>query len=128
MPMPLKDMTGERYGKLVVVSRVDDPRHGTRWLCKCDCGNDKIVVRRHLIRGMTKSCGCSKREFISDARTTHGMRKTRLYRIWTGVKDRCLNENSKYRKRYGGRGITICDEWKDSFEAFRDWALENGYS
>lgn len=122
------DMTGERYGKLTVISRAENTKaNKAQWLCRCDCGNYKIITRHSLMQN-TKSCGCSKGEFISQRMKTHGMKKTRLYRIWSGMKDRCLNPKSKYWNAYGGRGITIFQDWIDSFESFRDWAYQSGYS
>lgn len=114
------DLTGQRFGNLTVIRENGHKGKEVTWLCKCDCGNYTTVIGHNLKRGHTKSCGCSQ--------TTHGESKMRLYRIWLRIKDRTLNKNSHAYKRYGERGITICDEWKNSFEAFRDWAIENGYS
>lgn len=122
-------MTGTRVGRLTVIAKAERTKSGkTQWLCKCDCGNEVIVSRRHLKDASTKSCGCYRREHSSQANRTHGMRKTRLYRIWTGIKDRCNNPKSKYWKRYGGRGITVCENWNNSFDAFYEWATNNGYT
>lgn len=113
------DLTGERFGMLKVIGQADS-RHGhAMWECKCDCGAKTIVQSGDLRSGRTKSCGCN--------RIVHGGRGSRLYRIWTGVKTRCFNPADHTYARYGARGITVCDEWRDSFEAFRDWALANGY-
>ena len=127
------DMSGMHFGRLTVI-RVDgrDNRGKPLWLCKCDCGNETHVNRQHLIRGQTSSCGCYRREYSAKQHTTHGMSKSknprnRLYRIWAGVKDRCLNPRSKYWERYGGRGITICKEWTDDYMSFHNWAIHNGY-
>lgn len=128
MAHPLIDMTGQRFGRLTVV-KISDKKQGTHryWECKCDCGNTTYVMRMRLIDGSTKSCGCYRVD-KGKLRQTHGERKTRLYRIWTGIKDRTLNHNSKYWSRYGERGISIYPQWANSFETFRDWALSNGYS
>ena len=128
----LKDITGERFGKLVVVSRVpnNDKNRNVQWLCKCDCGNQTIVRGRNLYGGHTKSCGCIRREnmvALGYARKKYDS-SSRTYHIWRGIKQRCLNSNNKRYKDYGGRGITVCDEWKNSFQAFYDWAMANGYS
>ena len=88
------------------------------WVCKCDCGNTKIICGNNLRRGLTRTCGCS----------SHGKKGTRLYNIWGGMKKRCYNPAHKFYTRYGGRGITVCDEWKDNFEAFEAWAVANGYA
>lgn len=90
------------------------------WACRCDCGQYTRSTTSNLTAGFSQSCGC--------VRTKHSGKGTRLYRIWTGMKDRCLNPVSKYRKNYGGRGITVCVEWAESFAAFQSWALSNGYA
>ena len=114
------DLTGRRFGILTVIEEVkDSKRIRVLWKCLCDCGQLTQSSTANLIRGLSQSCGC--------VRTKHNGKGTRLYRIWAGMKDRCLNIKSKYRSRYGGRGITICKEWADAFAVFRDWALSNGY-
>lgn len=121
----IKDLTGQRFGRLVVLERVGSDKNGKAcWLCRCDC--KKIVVCRgsSLLIGETASCGCLARE----AHKTHGYAKTRLYRIWSGMKDRCYNSSREHYDCYGGRGITACDEWLHDFAAFRDWALSHGYT
>lgn len=121
------DMVGQRIGRLTVISRAENTRQNkAQWLCKCDCGNRIVVSRRHLKDSSTNSCGCLQREVAKTTRTLHGQKNTRLYRIWVGIKDRCLNPNSKYWDRYGGRGISVCEEWK-VFSKFYDWAISNGY-
>ena len=119
-----KDLTGQRFGKLVVVRESHKDRRGEwKWLCKCDCGNETIVYGSHLRNGDTVSCGCVMR----NAKRTHGGSKTRLYSIWQHMKNRCRNQKSDNYKYYGGRGIAYCEEW-ETFECFEKWALENGYS
>lgn len=120
------DFTGFRHGRLVAISKVPGTR--TQWNCKCDCGR---TVSLHAYRLMEyKSCGCLEKENrarLAEITKKHGMTETRLYSVWCGMKDRCYNPNYRYYHRYGGRGISMCDEWKNSFEAFRDWAIESGY-
>lgn len=127
----LNDLTGQRFGRLVVVERAPNaPTGRTRWKCRCDCGNSAIVNRSELISGQTRSCGCIRRE-VSAAKTAkhYGRRDTpRLYTIWHHMKERCGNENCKEFRWYGARGIKVCEEWANDFAAFRDWALANGYS
>lgn len=127
--MKMNDLTGQRFGRLVVVSPagLDRTRKNMTFLCKCDCGNEKIVSAPQLKSGCTKSCGCLKRELTSKRRTTHGKRNTRLYRIWANIKDRTSNPNQNRYYCYGAKGVSICDEWKD-FQTFYDWAMSNGYS
>lgn len=128
----VKDLIGQRFGKLVVLSRAEnDKTKHTRWLCQCDCGNTKIVHGCSLKRGLTQSCGCLQKEiFGENARkihTTHGKTNTRLFNIWGRMKDRCYNEKHLHYKNYGGRGIIVCNEWKNDFQTFYDWAINNGY-
>ena len=123
------DLTGQVFGRLTVLERVKLPTSEyVVWLCKCSCGRMTKVRSYHLRKGRIVSCGCYQKEMTSKARRTHGETKTRLYGIWVGMKRRCYWEGDKCYYIYGSRGITVCDEWKNSFEAFRDWALEHGYS
>lgn len=123
------DLTGQRVGRLTVIefSHIDKHKR-SMWKCKCDCGTETVVLGSHLKSRHTTSCGCYGREARIKGSTTHGMRHTRLYRIWLDMKSRCYIANTPYFSEYGGRGITVCNEWRDSFEAFRDWALANGYA
>lgn len=122
--MPAKiNMIGKKYGRLTVIEELGvDARGEYTWLCKCECG--KTVVRKggDIRSGATRSCGCIHQESI----TKHGMSDTRLYSIWHAMNQRCSNENNDRFADYGGRGIKVFSEW-ENFEAFRDWALANGY-
>lgn len=125
------DLTGMRFGKLVVISRAPNSIKGnTRWLCACDCGSTITTYGYLLTGGKSTSCGCNQKtkisEYNSTIKRTHGKEPRRLYNIWRSMRSRCLNPNGRAYQWYGGRGIKICSEW-DSFEAFRDWALSNGY-
>lgn len=137
------DLTGQRFGRLVVLERAEDDKNkNPRWRCRCDCGNETVVLGHHLRTGNTRSCGCFFHEKQSKLMkqlcvergikppgcVTHNSSKTRLYNIWCGMKKRCYNSASSVYEYYGGRGITVCDEWLHSFEAFRDWALTHGYA
>lgn len=126
--MRFLDISGRKIGRLTVVCRVVAKNKRTMWLCKCDCGNETVVDGYNLKTGHTRSCGCLQRERTSSANKTHANRNTRLYRIWICMKNRCYQHSYHGFKHYGGRGITVCAEWLDSFEAFRDWALANGYA
>ena len=121
------NLTGQRFGRLTVMGRTDNKKGRTMWICKCDCGKETEVSGSDLRTGGTKSCGCLRIEMIVERSTTHGMSNTRLHKEWQSMKDRCTREKCRDYQDYGGRGITICPEWSDSFEAFRDWALANGY-
>ena len=97
-------------------------------LYKCGfCGNEFKAEVHHINSGATISCGCYKSSKLSNRNKTHGLRSTRLYSIWGKIKDRILNSKCEQYKDYGGRGISICDEWKDDFMSFYDWAITNGY-
>ena len=122
------NLVGMKFGMLEVLNREDDyvkpsGRKILMWQCRCDCGRIVTVSGECLKYGNTKSCGCKRRNKFR----THGKSNTRLYEIWTDMKQRCLNPNQKTYKYYGGRGITICKEWIDDFMSFYDWALENWY-
>lgn len=127
---------GKRFGRWIVLDFAND-WDNSKFLCRCDCGTEKIVRIYGLLYGRSKSCGCYSREVHRESMKEvnkyhnpsykHGGWKTRLFKTWDGMKYRCYYPNSKNYKRYGKRGISICDEWKNDFKAFRDWALTNGY-
>lgn len=123
------DLAGMRFGKLTVVERAENILVGkqskTAWWCKCDCGNETVVITQYLKKGDTKSCGCIQREATPNKR--HGFSKTRLYGIWSGIIGRCCNSKNHAYHNYGGRGIRICEEWRNDFLAFYKWAYANGY-
>ena len=125
----IKDLTGQKFGRLTVVKQNGHKGKKVAWLCRCDCGNYTTVTGSELKTGGTKSCGCINKERMkgNKIRLTHGGTKTRLYGIWRSMKQRTENPKTINYELYGGRGITVCDEWRDSFEAFRDWAQESGY-
>lgn len=125
----VSDLTGQCFGRLTVVERAGSNKRGhAMWKCRCDCGNEVIVVGYSLTGGKSKSCGCSHHNKIVGGRNRkHGLRYTRLYGVWFGMKARCYNPHYNEYQRYGGRGITICDEWREDFQAFHDWAMANGY-
>lgn len=122
------EMIGMRFGRLTVIEEVQKNRWGERmFVCRCDCGNITHPISRGSLRsGDTSSCGCLAKE--GAWRKKHGKTKTRLYRIWSAMKTRCYNKNFTQSKDYMGRGITVCPEWRNSFESFEKWALSNGYS
>lgn len=124
-----KDLTGQKFGRLTTLYRLYNyhKKDSVYWLCICECGNLKEIRSVELLRGSTKSCGCLQKEKAKQINTKHGLRDTRLYSTWKGMKVRCYNKNRKSYPDYGARGIVVCDEWKDNFEAFYDWAINNGY-
>lgn len=117
----IHDLTGRRFGRLVVVERSRNNSSGrAMWLCRCDCGGTTIVSGSNLLCGHCRSCGCLARK--------HGRaRKERLYNIWVGMRQRCRDKNCRSYPNYGDRGIYVCKEW-DDYPTFRAWAMSNGYS
>lgn len=122
------DLTGQRYGRLVVIELCNYKSAGGRvqWVCKCDCGNTLVVTRAHLRSGETTSCGCLRLELLKTRSIKHGMHGTRIYNIHRKIKERCTRPGTTKYAEYGGRGITIVEEWLD-FSNFHEWAKLNGY-
>ena len=121
----LIDLTGQRFGLLIVLSRAGCSSGKARiatWLCQCDCGKQIVVRGTNLRSGNTISCGCRK---IKHNESHH--HRTRLYSIWKSMRQRCNNPSNTNYAYYGGRGISVCNEWSE-FLPFRDWALANGYA
>lgn len=118
-------LIGSKFNRLRYIGKAEnDKRNKTMWICKCDCGTIKNIQATQVKNQRVLSCGCLKDE---GNRKTHGLRKHRLYKIHSGMRQRCYNENNTAYKNYGGRGITVCDEWKNDFQSFYDWSMENGY-
>ena len=120
----LIDITGNRYGKLVVIKRAENrvqPNGNVvaQWLCRCDCGNKKVIASAGLRYGKVKSCGCLWKK--------HGYSGERLYHIWVNMKQRCYNQHSKDYKNYGLLNVRVCDEWLHDYLLFRKWAYSHGY-
>ena len=122
-----KEITGQKFGKLTAIKldHIQKKSNGTRhfWLCQCDCGKELIVEKYCLTSGHTKSCGCLK-----IGTPTHGLTKTRIYRTWCRMKERCYRVKNNRYQNYGGRGIKVCDEWKNDFMSFYNWAMAHGYT
>lgn len=127
----VKDLTGKRFGRLTVIG-IDEGKQTrkTYWLCQCDCGKISSHRSDGLISGSIRSCGCLKNELSAERvakNHKHKQSGTRLYHIWQGMKSRCYTKTSPDYQRWGGRGIKMCDEWRDSFESFYEWAMASGY-
>lgn len=133
------DLTGQRFGRLVVIDEAEpkifytSKRKVTRrqWNCLCDCGETCTVSMSNLRTGHTKSCGCLQEELRREhikKMTVHNDWQSRLFSIWGGIKNRTSNPNVESFQRYGGRGIKICDEWQNSYIAFKEWSLSHGYA
>lgn len=118
----IRDITGQKFNHLTAVRIAS--RNPLFWECRCDCGNTTLVRSNNLISGNVKSCGCIHHR----GNPKHNLSKTRLYRIYAKIKRRCYILDDPAYQHYGGRGIVMCDEWKNSFEAFYMWANKNGYS
>lgn len=131
----VQDMIGKRYGKLVVLN-FDHYGYTKRGYkksyvkCRCDCGNEKVILAYSLTRGLTISCGCAHTDIARKNFTTHGKSNTRIYHIYKDMLRRCNDASRKGFERYGGRGIKVCPEWdcKDGFDAFYKWSMKNGYA
>lgn len=117
------DRSGRRYGRLLVVKRVDvgpaSQGRRVKWLCLCDCGSEKVATGHELAAGHTRSCGCLQRETVGEMSRTHGQSKrSGAYSSWAAAKARCYNPKHNAYRYYGGAGITMCERWQNSFEAF----------
>lgn len=131
MPKSL-DLINKKFGMLTVLSKSEEcSRRGRKWICICDCGKtkEKSVSTYHLTHARVISCGCIgtyNRVHFGDRRKTHGTPDKKLFWVWSTMKGRCINEKNKQFKDYGGRGITVCDEWMN-FDVFYNWAIAEGY-
>ena len=124
----INDLTGKRFGRLTVLYPTPNRYQGkVIWVCKCDCGTTKNIIGANLMNGSTVSCGCKSKQVLRESREKHGKSNTRIYNIYICMKERCYNPNSPSYKNYGGRGIEVCEEWANNFEAFYEWSIENGY-
>ena len=127
------DIVGKKFGRYVAIKKVGKHIYPSGasdelWLCRCECGIEKTVIKHHLISGKIKSCGCLQRDHRGDIRRTHGAsHKERLHGIWLGMKNRCNNPKIDRHSSYYDKGIKVCEEWERSYEKFRDWSWQNGY-
>lgn len=136
-----KDVAGQRFGMLVAIEPTPERNRGNVvWKCRCDCGNEVCMSLAIIQSKTTHSCGCLRkanaamRASTGKNHRTHGMKGTKIYGVWQGMKKRCFNPKDKSFQDYGGRGITVCDEWKNDFQMFYDYVSklphfgEEGYS
>lgn len=123
------DIAGQKFNRLTAIRPIESKHGEIVWECKCDCGNVVHVTSYDLRRGHTKSCGCLKAEIVRTVNIKHGLTHTAIRRTYTNMKTRCYNPNYYLFHRYGGRGITVCDEWlgSDGLVNFYNWAIDNGY-
>jgi hypothetical protein len=127
----LGDLTGQRFGRLTVLRRSDIRRNrNTYWLCRCDCGNERNVQRSALMTNRSTSCGCLQREQVTERAHKHGGVGTPEYQTWNGMRQRCENPNHPAFPRYGGRGLTVSEDWKKFGNFIRDmgWRPDPTYS
>lgn len=123
----IEDITGKKFGYLTAIKYVGKSKgNQTLWECQCECGNKVVIHKQNLISGHTKSCGCLNRKVASERLKTHGDTNKRIYRIWHDMMYRCYSEKHKSYCYYGGKGISVCDEWKN-YSCFKEWAFKNGY-
>lgn len=126
--MKLIDLKGVQFGRLTVIDRaVNDKNNLSCWVCLCTCGKSVVVRGQDLRRGRQVSCGCWRDENTIRRDHKHGLSGSRLHRIWKNMKSRCYNPKVASFKDYGARGVRICAEWRDSFEAFHSWAMSHDY-
>lgn len=128
----MSDLTGKKFGRLLVVRQdgyhyYPSGKRKSQWLCRCDCGNTVTVICSDLTNAHTQSCGCLRKETAGKLKLTHGGHATRLYSIWTGMKNRCYNPKQDNYVYYGGKGVRVCAEWLEDFTSFYTWAVGCGY-
>jgi hypothetical protein len=125
----IQDFIGKKYSRWTVLEHVGSDEKFRRIVrVMCDCGTERTVRMSELTYGRSQSCGCYNREVISRACTKHGVSHTSpLYKTWSAMKQRCYNPKQTAYKHYGGRGIYVCDEWREDFAKFEKWCQENGY-
>ena len=114
------NLTGKKFGKLTVIERLPNKKGHVVYKCVCECGKYINAKAEDLKSGIATDCKKYRLEH-------HGLCKSRLYCVWHNMKDRCYNPSATSYKNYGGKGVTVCDEWRNSFKSFYDWAYENGY-
>lgn len=127
-----KELLNQQFGDLTVTQKLDSRKGHMHWLCRCKCGKIAEVSTGNLNSGHTKSCGCLQKKRSAEIKMVHGLykdatgKRTKLYHVWGGMKERCFNQNHQAYKDYGRRGITVCEEWLE-YAVFHDWAMKSGY-
>lgn len=128
MGRPAINLIGRRFGRLTVIERAEKPCHVKNirayWKCVCNCGNEIVLDTYALTSGQTQSCGCLRKEQLTVRNTIHGKSSTSIYHTWQHIKSRCFNSNDKAYKNYGRRGISVCPDWIDNFQAFYDYVSQ----
>ena len=127
------DLTGQRFGNLLVIKKIQNKGNRRMWLCRCDCGKTCEKPTNSLRNKSVSSCGCVWRkeaaERIAKRNHTHGGTYDRLYHVWANMRKRCSDEHNDCYSIYGGRGIKVCDEWlgEQGYQHFKEWSVNNGY-
>lgn len=124
--MPLINLIGKKFGMLNVIELAFTKNRKSYWVCRCDCGNQKVIRQDSLTSHRTTSCGCYQKMKAKNNKKPN--RDSKLYHVYYGMKGRCYNKNFFGYKYYGEKGITVCEEWLNSFDSFYEWAINNGYS
>lgn len=119
---------GDRFGRWTIIKEISSYKRMRRFQCQCDCGTIKNVFIGSLISGKSKSCGCLAHEQAKFINYKNGLYKTRLHCIWQNMVQRCYNSNRHEYPNYGGRGICMCNEWRNDFKSFYDWSMSHGYA
>ena len=122
-----EDLTGQKFGRLTVLSFSEYIKRRAHWNCLCDCGNEKVIRGSSLKSGHTTSCGCLDRKWLEKHGLTTGGKNRRLHGCWSAMLSRCYNPADVGHKNYMQKGITVCEEWKEDFAVFHAWAIDNGY-
>ena len=121
-----KDLSGKVFGDLTVIKQLEKNKSGkNRWLCECRCGRYTHTITHNILSGRVTSCNSCA---VKRGSKGHKMSRTKLYYVWAGIKARCYNRNNKSFHNYGGRGIVMCDDWKNDFLSFAEWSAKTGYS
>ena len=138
MKYPIEELIGRTFGKLTILSEAEVrvsynpkrkyPQRMRMMNCICECGAKAVFQLSHLIQGVSNSCGCYRKKYLSVAKKRHGGSSTALYRTYSNMIQRCGNSKNNAFKHYGGRGINVCAEWLAGFGAFEKWALASGYA
>jgi hypothetical protein len=132
-----EEMIGLKFGRLTVTrykgyySKSGNPKSKDHhYSCECECGNRKIHSRKNLLQGNSNSCGCLHKKLLSDRLTKHGMTNSRIYHLYYSMIDRCKNNTDQNWNRYGGRGVSVCEEWlgENGFQNFYTWSMKSGYN
>ena len=130
-----KNLINQKFGKLTVICRIENKNstdRNSKWLARCECGNYILINAKSIREGRSISCGCFRSEYLKESHIKHGdADNCRLYKIWKCMKGRCFTPTNKMYIHYGGRGITVCKEWRDpdtGYINFKNWALNNGYN